>query len=427
MKNIVSITKSIPLSIALALMPSILSGCSDDNKEAVKPLKNSTFTDTSGLNLIMNGQPVAGKTAELTVEGDKGQLKLYAEFDLSATGTGMTGSVAAPGVLPGSPETILNLDLTPSGNEWIFKGSGSSDYCNYSYSGKVSDRNLTLSFSDVELKSGGITPQIWQPAPIKYDSEGKMTSNPFFLSWEFDPVPEVDIDFNGALNLISVLPVIPVYNGTAYMSVAEAMTEVVKYMAFLKDGNMLATYVSTLGGAAHLAQTYPNRFEYVVTSPNEVKLFLDPMSLFGLLLVNTSGGTPADEIDLTDKGLFPSGSISLKPGDSELKEVSDKIMKSALSYFLPRMAQGLPMKYGVENNELHIFIDTEMAVDLFQQIILPVITEENSFKAIISYLSKNPTLSPMIPELERLLPILTQAFEKTNSLKLGISLVPVTK
>lgn len=424
MKNIVHITKYLPLAITLAMVPSILTGCSDDDKDSVSPLKNTTFTDSSGLTLTLNGQPVAGKTAEFTVDGNKGHLKLSAQFDLSETGTGMTGSVAAPGVLPGSPETVLDLNLSPKGKEWEFKGSGSTDYCDYSYSGEVSDRNLTLSFSDVELKSGGINPQIWQPAPLTYDSEGNMTSNPFYLSWEFDPIPDIDIDFNGALNLLTVLPVIPVYNGTAYMSVAEALTEVVKTMAFLKDGNMLVTYISTLGGAAHLAQTYPNRFEYVVTSQEDVRLYLDPMSLFGFLLVNTSGGTPADEIDLTDKGLFPSGQVTAKPGDSELKEIAEKLMKSSLSFFLPRMAQGLPMKYSVDDKGLHIFVDTEMATDLFQNIVIPVITEESSFKEIIAYLSKNPLLSPMIPELERVLPLIPQIFERTNSIRLGVTLTP---
>lgn len=408
-----------------------LSACHDDKSSPAQPLTATTYDSASGLELFYNGQPMPSKTVTLTPDGTKANLKIYSLFDLSEiTGMGLSGKIPAPGAIPGTPELNLDVTMVDSDGTWKFSGDSSTDYCDFNYMGVATDKGLKLYLNDVKLKSGGVKPEVWQPSPIVKNADRTYKSLPFYIDWQYDPLPDVDISLTPIIDAIATLPVIPVYNNTAYMSVSEALSEIVKTVAFLEDGNMVLTYVSSSFGAMQIAQTQPNRFQYVIASPQSVKLYLDPMSLFGMLLVNTSGGTSSSDVDLTDKGLFPASSGGTSKDDEEentdLKLLQSKIMKSALSYFMPRLAEGLPMLFNAGSDGLHIYIDTEMALGLFNEIVLPLLKEDASVKAIEAYLASNPTFAPLLPDLKKALQALPQAIEKTTTFRIGFSFTPYT-
>lgn len=423
-----------PTLMLLTMLP--LTGCHDDDSSPVAQISNKTYTDSSGLELYYNGNKMPGKTVTFSQDGDKATVTAYSTFELSQlSGFGLSGKLPSPGIIPGSPRTIISTEVENTGEYWEFTGTGENDYCTFSYSGYASPEKLKLYISDAKLKSRGVNPPVWKPAPIEKNSDGTYKSLPIYSKWEYDPIPEVNINFSPVLSLISVAPVIPVYNGTAYMSVSEALHEILQAVAFLPDGNILFTYISEVGGAAHLAQNEPNGYQYVIAAPGLIKTYINPLSFFSFLLQTTSGSTPAKDVDLTMNGLFPSASASSSAdltGDTTLTELLSsplvqKILKSVLPQFLPLVSEGIPLAYSVSETptpSLKVFIDTEIAVKIMTAVLTPILEDNATIEAIKGYIAADPTLSPLLPDIEKALQLLTQALERTTSFNLGLNLVP---
>ncbi len=90
------------------------------------------------------------------------------------------------------------------------------------------------------------------------------------------------------------------------------------------------------------------------------------------------------------------------------------------------MAEGLPLAFKTDGSALDLYIDTDMAVDLFNNIIIPVLGNDTHMAAIMRYISSLPELKPLLPQLEKALKLLPEAFLRTNTLRLGVALVPFT-
>lgn len=405
---------------ALALLPA----CHDDKSSPSAPLQSRIYDSSSGLELTYNGYPMPGKTVKVVPSGDKIALSIYSLINLSQLKIpGADEMIPAPGAIPGSPETNLEAPLSAADGGWSFSGNSSTDFCTFSYSGTITDDALKLNLENVKLKSGGVTPETWQPSPIEKNSDGTYKSLPFYIDWDYSPLPNTDINLAPIVEAIATMPIIPVYNNTAYMSVSQALSLILKTVDFRPDGNMIFTYVSTAFGAAQIAQTLPNRFQYVIDSPNTVRLFIDPMSLAGLILVNTSGSTPATDVDLTDKGLFPATKAGATT-DEEMKLLRQQLTASALKYFLPMIAEGIPVDFSAGKEGLHVYIDTQMAMDMLRGIVLPVLEKDASMTALAKYIKSQPQLEAVAGQIEKLLPLLPEAFMQTNRLRIGFSFIP---
>ncbi len=404
-----------------------LASCSNYEAPDLLPVKEKTFTGDN-LTLYYNGEPMPNKSVTLTQEGTKATAKLFAEFDLAQLSDfGLSGTIPAPGVFPGSPVTILDLDMTASGEYWNFIGSGSDAYCSYNYKGYANDERMALFLSEVKLKTPAITPAVWKPAPIK-QADGVYTSLPFYINWEYLPIPDVDIDLSPYLEALTTLPIIPVYNNTAYMSVSQAVSLLLQSVAFSDDGSLIISYVSSVGGASRLAQTLPNRFMYLPVSQQKVNLYLNPTALFGMLLMAGSSGTPVEDVKIIGNGIYPSGHVTeVEPGVMEkiLKsEMAKKIAAATLKVILPKLADGLPFDISMKNDELHFCLDNAVAMQLFQEIVSPLIADSESMKAIESYIQSKPNLKPLLPLLEKAMQLLPQALERTNKLEIGLAFIP---
>ena len=222
--------------------------------------------------------------------------------------------------------------------------------------------------------------------------DGSISSTPFYIDWEYRPIKEIDINLSPIIEALTVIPVIPVYDNTAYMSVSQAIFEIVKGVAFLSDGNILISYISSVGGAAHLDQTAPNGFQYVMPTSDMLKFYVNPLSFFSFILENTSGSTPESEIDLNATGLWPAKDSQTKPdANSPTMEnikkflaspTVQKILKSIMPQLLPMVAEGIPMAYNLSDNSLKIFIDTEMAVGIMTPIVKTLIEDNTTIELI---------------------------------------------
>ncbi len=403
-----------------------LSACSHYDAPDLQPIKEKTY---SGENLILyyNGVQMPNKSVTLNQNGNQATAKFFSQFDLSQlSALGLSGEIEGPGVFPGEVTSTLNLDMKPDTEYWNFSGNGINETCTFNYAGYVNNDKLAIFLSDVKLKSPGITPEIWKPAPITM-SGGNYTSLPFYINWQYDPIPNVDFNLSPYLEALATLPIIPVYNNTAYMSISQAVSLLVQSVAFKDDGNIIISYISSTGGAARLAQTLPNRYMYTIQSPEEIKLYINPTALFGMILVTTSTGTPAEDIKIIGNGMYPSGNTSSSPGEFEnllQSEVFKKIAKTTLSVLLPQCAQGIPVAITEKDNHLYLYIDTDMATYLLQTIITPLLSDSETIKAIVEYIENDPDLKPLLPQINKAMQLIPQAIEQTNDFQLGLALVP---
>lgn len=146
----------------------LFTSCSDDDEKVVNPIPQTTFNSENGLQLTYNGAPLLGKKVTFTpdaTEATKATLRLEGEFDLSGILKGQRSNMTSPtgpGVFPGSPVTTLSVDLSINGNQCTFSGVSETEYCTFSYAGKVTADTMDLSFTDVTLKI-----QLW---PVLFGS-----------------------------------------------------------------------------------------------------------------------------------------------------------------------------------------------------------------------------------------------------------------
>lgn len=407
----------------------IISGCDDTKPETAPQLGTKTYTSSSGLELYYNNQAMPGKTMTLQQEGEKAHIKAFASFNLAdIPQADLSGSVPASGVIPGLPELNIDVNLTESNGGWVFSGMDDTEYCTFNYEGYADASSFKFYISEAKLKRPMTSPEIWRPAPLEKNSDGSYKSTPFFIEWEYAPLPDISINLSSFIEALTTLPIIPVYDGTAHISLSQALSETVKAIAFLQDGNVLISYISTLGGAPHIAQTPANSCQYVIDSPATVKLYLNPLSLFSQLMLATSGSTPAEWIDLTATGLYPSDDFKSTDSNPDVNpqksELAQLLIKNTLKNFMTVLADGIPLCIGTSGDGINLYIDTVMAASLIRSTLLPIITDEKFVSTIEQYIASNPIFESLLPDLRKALQLIPDALEQTNSFKLGFHLIP---
>lgn len=149
----------------------LFTSCSDDDEKVVNPIPQTTFNSENGLQLTYNGAPLLGKKVTFTpdaTEATKATLRLEGEFDLTGILKGQRSNMTSPtgpGVFPGSPVTTLSVDLSINGNQCTFSGVSETEYCTFSYAGKVTAGTMDLSFTDVTLKNTALAGTEWVTSP----------------------------------------------------------------------------------------------------------------------------------------------------------------------------------------------------------------------------------------------------------------------
>lgn len=402
------------------------SGCSDDKETPELNFTEKIFNSSNGLEILYNGVEMPGKTVSVKRVGDKAEISSFSIFDMSQlSALGLSGELPCPGIIPGSPETVWEVPITEKDGVYSFSGKDENNFCSYSFYGEISSDRLMISIVDPVLKNHPLSDIVWKPAPIKEDAASGITSLPFYVDWEIDPIAGIDIDLSPLLESLTVLPIIPVYDNTAYMSLSQALEQIVQATTFKADGNILFTYISTVGGAAHLAQTQPNGLQYTLSGSDVLKLYVNPLSLFGFIIENTSGGTAPEDVDLNDKGLFPSGNSRVSSGTSNSGILSSPLsvamIKGVMGEILPLLSTGIPLKYTVIDNHLEIYIDTEESLTLLNTIIDSFLQNDEAVKALVAQLKQNPGIAPLLEDLPKLQETVTQSLLNTTKLRIGFN------
>ena len=387
----------------------LFTSCSDDDEKVVNPIPQTTFNSENGLQLTYNGAPLLGKKVTFTpdaTEATKATLRLEGEFDLAGILKGQRSNMTSPtgpGVFPGSPVTTLSVDLSINGNQCTFSGVSETEYCTFSYAGKVTAGTMDLSFTDVTLKNTALAGTVWKPTPLANTEDGGM-DEPIHFVWKsgtkaaieiFGPPSEIEI--NDLLLLALRLPLFDDGSGDR-VSVEQMLCSVLKDVTLGADGNIVATYMDAANGGTEWVTSPSNMAQYVVTGDNQLLLFLNPQAIMA-------------NVDNVEK--------SVRTVDV------GAILQQAIAELYPMLINGVPLTYTKEGNRMKVFLGTDLLLPLMKNIVAPLFEDEEFLNMVIEAMKSDPQFGGMAGMMVPTLKLLPEIIKNTTQLEIGLDLTQV--
>ena len=352
----------------------LFTSCSDDDEKVVNPIPQTTFNSENGLQLTYNGAPLLGKKVTFTpdaTEATKATLRLEGEFDLAGILKGQRSNMTSPtgpGVFPGSPVTTLSVDLSINGNQCTFSGVSETEYCTFSYAGKVTAGTMDLSFTDVTLKNTALAGTVWKPTPLANTEDGGM-DEPIHFVWKSGTKAAIEIfghpseiEINDLLLLALRFPLFDDGSGDR-VSVEQMLCSVLKDVTLGADGNIVATYMDAANGGTEWVTSPSNMAQYVVTGDNQLLLFLNPQAIMA-------------NVDNVEK--------SVRTVDV------GAILQQAIAELYPMLINGVPLTYTKEGNRMKVFLGTDLLLPLMKNIVAPLFEDEEFLNMVIEAMKSDP-------------------------------------
>lgn len=388
----------------------LFTSCSDDDEKVVNPIPQTTFNSENGLQLTYNGAPLLGKKVTFTpdaTEATKATLRLEGEFDLTGILKGQRSNMTSPtgpGVFPGSPVTTLSVDLSINGNQCTFSGVSETEYCTFSYAGKVTAGTMDLSFTDVTLKNTALAGTVWKPTPLANTEDGGM-DGPIHFVWksgtkaaiEIFPGHPSEIEINDLLLLALRFPLFDDGSGDR-VSVKQMLCSVLKDVTLGADGNIVATYMDAANGGTEWVTSPSNMAQYVVTGDNQLLLFLNPQAIMA-------------NVDNVEK--------SVRTVDV------GAILQQAIAELYPMLINGVPLTYTKEGNRMKVFLGTDLLLPLMKNIVAPLFEDEEFLNMVIEAMKSDPQFGGMAGMMVPTLKLLPEIIKNTTQLEIGLDLTQV--
>lgn len=386
----------------------LFTSCSDDDEKVVNPIPQTTFNSENGLQLTYNGAPLLGKKVTFTpdaTEATKATLRLEGEFDLAGILKGQRSNMTSPtgpGVFPGSPVTTLSVDLSINGNQCTFSGVSETEYCTFSYAGKVTAGTMDLSFTDVTLKNTALAGTVWKPTPLANTEDGGM-DEPIHFVWKSGTKAAIEIfghpseiEINDLLLLALRFPLFDDGSGDR-VSVEQMLCSVLKDVTLGADGNMLLLMDAANGGTEWVTSP-SNMAQYVVTGDNQLLLFLNPQAIMA-------------NVDNVEK--------SVRTVDV------GAILQQAIAELYPMLINGVPLTYTKEGNRMKVFLGTDLLLPLMKNIVAPLFEDEEFLNMVIEAMKSDPQFGGMAGMMVPTLKLLPEIIKNTTQLEIGLDLTQV--
>lgn len=387
----------------------LFTSCSDDDEKVVNPIPQTTFNSENGLQLTYNGAPLLGKKVTFTpdaTEATKATLRLEGEFDLSGILKGQRSNMTSPtgpGVFPGSPVTTLSVDLSINGNQCTFSGVSETEYCTFSYAGKVTAGTMDLSFTDVTLKNTALAGTVWKPTPLANTEDGGR-DEPIHFVWKSGTKAAIEI-FPGYPSEIEINDLLllalrcPFDDGSGdRVSVEQMLCSVLKDVTLGADGNIVATYMDAANGGTEWVTSPSNIAQYVVTGDNQLLLFLNPQAIMA-------------NVDNVEK--------SVRTVDV------GAILQQAIAELYPMLINGVPLTYTKEGNRMKVFLGTDLLLPLMKNIVAPLFEDEEFLNMVIEAMKSDPQFGGMAGMMVPTLKLLPEIIKNTTQLEIGLDLTQV--
>lgn len=408
-------------AFAAVIAVGAFTSCSDDDDPVVPGanIENKSYTATDGLKLVVNGEPLVGKTITFTKGADdNATIKLAGEgFDLSSI-MGQIGTkaeiqqpglmVPTCGVIPGSPEYEFQVKLIGTGDECVFEGGEETEYCTFKYSGKVTKDALDFNITDLKLKNTSLAGTSW--SPYSYEAEdwyGEMQTNyqDIYVGWDSEKNIEVfpGWSLQPGTVVAMALAMTPVVVNESTMTIHQALGTALQEVSFTEDGNIRAKYIDFANGETTPKDSPLNVCQYVITDNGKLLLYLNPATIIASIAQNAA---KSRAVDYTTA------------------------ISQALEVLLPYLRNGFPMVYGEYTGESYDFPDegatpiyfalpTEVMVPILK-ILSPILADPDVQAQLVEMASKDPNMGSLAGMLPGILSALPDVVAKTSKCEVGL-------
>ena len=421
-------------ALAIAGALTTFASCSDKD-DPVAPggsLPQKTYTAQDGLMLSLNGAPLIGKTVTFTPgAGGNATLTLAGEpLDMSAIMDAIMGGVEdsetedaggtkadtqpvftipTAGILPGSVSVSLPVTLEGEGDNCTFSGNSESDFCTFSYTGKITPDSLFFNLKDVKLKNASLAgkwtlPDLYQPDSWDPEQSTPNMNNILRFNWEAEKKVEIMPGWGMPIETIAgmtlVMPMIQ--QGETKVSAVEMLAASLKSVTFGEDGNVTAEYIDAKTQAQTTAPV--GVAQYIVASDNMLLLYLNPTAIIA-----------------TTQKLVRTRALPMDP----------TVIMGLLEKVIPMLSQGIPVSYGkavvkneaenITENTYSFYLDKTTLLPILKQV-APLCKNQDFVDAIVAEASKDPEMGSMAVMLPMILDALPEIIDTTSVLEIGINL-----
>ena len=389
----------------------IFTSCSSDDDPIVNPVpETTTFNEKNGLKVIFNGEALAGKEVIYTPSSEdatKAVLELKgADFDLlqhmTKEANGLT--LNTPGIIPGSANLKLDLDLTIEGDKCFFNGLSETEHYTFDYKGEISKSNLNIEIANAKLKNTDLVGQ-WNMVPFETDEwKTEILSTPLFLKWDSDsllnmelapgfvmPMP-IETIVNLATSAIELID-----NGQTKVSALTYLTDIFKNVRLAEDGNITAELKDVANGKNELEVSPKNVAFYVVdktptaTDRGQLRLFLNLESIDKLSKQNSRAAREG----------FDLGSV--------------------LSFINPMIQNGIPLTLvPTEDGKMAIILDSKILIPIIKDMLAPVLADPALIETLSEMIKNTPGMEDFAPMAGAMLKALPNALKGSKTIEIGL-------
>lgn len=410
-----------------ALCLGLFTACSSEDPIVPgEELVGKTYTSAEGLTLSVDGNAVVGKTAAfapgtngnatITLAGESFNIGEYVGAIPALSSRVANMEVPTSGVLPGSSSVTINVTLVGDATNCTFEGTSETEFCTFTYSGRISDAALDIKLADVKLKNKTLAGTKWNiPKYVfnndTYEWEGVQNLR---VVWEssrgIDLMgsgnPEYETPVSGLIGLMLMMNLVenPTDPTGEKLTLYSIMNVVLKEVSFSEDGNVYAKYMDLKTG--NIMQSPAGVATYVVTEDNNLRLFLNPQAIVANT-INAAASSCA--LDLS------------------------AVVGSLLEIVAPMVQNGVPVKIGqaVDNmagtayedpNVKSFYLGTETLLPIIK-VLGPVIADPEVRQMIIDAASQDPEMGSMASMLEGILKSLPAVIDGTTKIEAGVNLL----
>lgn len=425
--------KFMPLMAVVGAM-CLFTACSDDDDYVQMPgdgLEAKTYTMADGLTVTLNGDVAYGQTVTFT-PGQNGNATITikgSDLNVGELIGGMmskadnpTGfSIPTASMIPGSVQVEIPVQLTLD-NEGVntFSGNATTDYCTFNYAGKVTPESLTMAVTDLKLKNTSLAGKYDMP---EFDDTYFNISR---LEWESENSVKVELfpgfpmDFPVKTMLVMTFAGYELVNVDGEsMTVFDALTTVLKSVTLGEDGSVTAVYADTKVPGLPEKTAPKGLAQYVVTSDNQIRLYLNPSAIIASS-ASKAGEGDASSSDLTN--LLP----KLLP-----------VVENVLPKVTPLFSQGIPVCYGpalideeadnvmvptTDPNFVSFYLDNNLLLPILKDV-SPLLKDKEVIDFIVGAASSDPTMGEMAVMLPGILGSIPDVIDTTSKIELGLNFV----
>lgn len=411
-------------------------GGSDDDEGGIEDL-NGEYSSVGelGLKMTYNGYELNGKKITFTLNDDQESATMImtgTEMDLKNLASvfeGMESKFTTYSPIPGEKELIVkNVKVKVDGSTCTFEGEDIKPNRTFTFTGNISDETMNIDIKHMLVRENNDLLGKWKMGAVKEagtidllnNNDNDYTkSSPLFLDWgsaqkvdmgnvatgmDFPKTIEVNRPMNGIFNLLmSQL----VSSQLIKPSLEQALPKLVEFIAAEETGGMYASYSwNGTENPQYSQEMSHNIIRYYFDENNQLRIEPDADLLLNLIGGLVSGASTRSITTRDDEIVLPQHAI----------EVAGKI----LDILKPALAQGIPCEYEINGNNLSIYLDKKLLLDLMN-----LVNELVNDKFVIRYI---------YPEIEKIgaysenVKLLLQNMhnalgENCTGIKLGLHLV----